>query len=105
MDRHCVSWPGSGWPGRPLVLTGGYPARAEHLGPGVLGPVQRGLAELAGEVVIVAVAEAEFDVVADVDFVLAGDAVDQAGLLERGLGGGPAWLCPQIGVGIALPLL
>ena len=29
--------------------------------------------------------------------------VDQAGFLERGLGGCPAGLCPQIGVGAALP--
>jgi hypothetical protein len=62
-----------------------------------------GLAELAGDVVVVAVAEAESDVVADVDFVRAVDAVDQAGFLERGFGGGPAGLCPQIGVGVALP--
>jgi hypothetical protein len=43
--------------------------------------------ELAGDVVVVAVAEAESDVVADVDFVQAAAAVDQASFLERGLGG------------------
>jgi hypothetical protein len=53
-------------------------------------------------VVVVAVAEAESDVVADVDLVRAVAAVDQAGFLGRG-SGGPAGLCPQIGVGVALP--
>jgi hypothetical protein len=64
---------------------------------------RRGFAELAGDVIVVAVAEAEFDVVADVDVVRAVDAVDQAGLLERGLGvGGPAGLGPQAGPGAGL---
>src|SRR6266568_6941437 len=68
------------------------------------GAAGRGqLAELAGDVAVVAVAEAEPDVVADVDPVRAGAAVDQAGFLERGLGAGPAGLCPQHGVGVALP--
>jgi len=45
------------------------------------GPVRRrGLAELACDVIVVAVAQAEPDVVADLDLTLAGDAVDQAGL-------------------------
>jgi hypothetical protein len=66
---------------------------------------RRGLAELAGDVAVVAVAEAELYVVAEVGFVRAVDAVDQSGFLERGLGGGPAGPCPQIGVGDALPLL
>jgi hypothetical protein len=38
-----------------------------------------------------------------VDFVRAVDAVEQAGFQEFGFGGGPAGLCPQIGVGGALP--
>jgi hypothetical protein len=38
--------------------------------------------EVAGDVVVVAVAEAESDVVADVDFVQAAAAVDQAGSLS-----------------------
>jgi hypothetical protein len=63
----------------------------------------RRFAEFAGDVVVVAVAEAESDVVADVDLVRAVDAVDQAGLFERGLGAGPAGLCPQAGVGVGLP--
>jgi hypothetical protein len=54
--------------------------------------------------VVVAVAEAEQDV-ADVDFARAAAAVDQAGFLERGLGGGPAGPGTQAGVGVALPLL
>jgi hypothetical protein len=50
--------------------------------------------EFAGDVVVVAVAEAESDVVADVDFVQAA-AVDQAGFLECGLGGLPSRILPS----------
>jgi hypothetical protein len=50
--------------------------------------------EFAGDVVVVGVAEAESDVVADVDFVQAA-AVDQAGFLEHGLGGLPSRILPS----------
>src|ERR1017187_5201708 len=60
------------------------------------------LAEFTCYVAVVAVAEAELDVVADVDSVRAVAAVDQAGLFERGFGAGPAGLRAETGVGIAL---
>jgi hypothetical protein len=76
------------------------PARPRHLGPGPSLPrPAAGLAELAGNVVIVAVAEAELDVVADVDFARAAAAVNQAGFLEGGPGGSPAGPGSQAGRG------
>ena len=79
--------------------------RWSRAGEASLTAADSSLAEFAGYVVVVGVAEAGSDVVADVDFVRAAAAVDQAGFLERGLGGGPAGLCPQAGVVAALLFL
>jgi hypothetical protein len=56
-------------------------------------------------VIIVAVAEAELDVIADVDLVRTAAAVNQPDFFQRGPGGYPAGPCPQADVGVALPLL
>ena len=94
MARAGVSLrPRRAWPSRlGLGRAGGWPSarpgcslagiRAGLGGPGRAwnGLVQR--PELAGDVVVVAVAKAESDVVADVDFVQAAAAVDQAGSLS-----------------------
>jgi hypothetical protein len=55
-----------------------------------------GSSPLAGDVGVVAAAEAEFHVVGDVSPAPTG--VEQAGGLERGLSGGPAGLGAEAGV-------
>jgi hypothetical protein len=75
------AWAGPGGGRRPAwVLARGYPGCLGGPGRAWSGLVQR--PELAGDVVVVAVAEAESDVVADVGFVQAAAAVDQAGSLS-----------------------
>jgi hypothetical protein len=87
--RQWARWPRrSGRPLRGALL----PRRAAGGGRGIL-------AELAGDVGVVAVAEAEFHVVGGVCPVRADVGVEQAGGLERGLGGGPAGLGTEAGVG------
>jgi hypothetical protein len=73
------------------------------VGEASLTAADSSLAEFAGYVVVVGVAEAGSDVVADVNLVRAVAAVDRAGFPECGFGGGSAGPGAQLGVGVVLP--